>query len=57
MNFSRLHLIKAMLLCSCVFAFNASAQTFLNTIGGVDDLASGVYFVRANGISKMLIKK
>ena len=56
MNFSRLHLIKAMLLCSCVFAFNASAQTFLNTIGGVDDLAR-VYFVRANGISKMLIKK
>lgn len=55
MNFSRLHLIKAMLLCACVF--NASAQTFLNTIGGVDDLASGVYFVRANGISKMLIKK
>lgn len=54
MYFSRLHLIKAMLLCACVF--NASAQTFLNTIGGVDDLAR-VYFVRANGISKMLIKK
>ena len=28
MSFLRMHLFKAMLLCSCVFAFNVSAQTF-----------------------------
>lgn len=28
MKFLKMHLFKAMLLCACVFAFNASAQTF-----------------------------